>query len=525
MGTGQPLRNNEAAWSQISPTALESEERRVLKLGADIAQNLTVRATSPLKVKLEELQHEKNELSQKERKAADEKAKMEGEMKRTEKACQNKLDQIKAEAERTVLGLEQQIRDLSRRHKEAMASRTSQEAQQMKMANDTLAAVRSEAQKALEKAKRDAHAAARTAAADVKAAEAKRVAEGEAAAKEHAKAQRDFEAKLAEVRAVSASGAAAAAAEAEARLKSGAGQAAAKLAEVMEAARVTAEEAEARLVAEAKAAAEKLEDAMEASRIAAEEAEARRVAEEKAAAGKLREVMEAAKVAAMEAEARLKAGSGELGAKLAEAEEAARVAAAAADAKLKAEQEAAAAKLMEVTREFEARMKAGSGEVGAKLAVVEEAARVAAAESAAKIETLEAAAAAKEIEMAKLERRLNEVEKAARATMKANATGMPWPAVNASAATIQAHARGNHARLVELPHAMRVKSFVLQAVLRISGDTMRTNFVAWREQAKVQILKRGEVKPKNYGKSARLRRAKQEQLRKSMMLDEAPVLS
>ena len=109
--------------------------------------------------------------------------------------------------------------------------------------------------------------------------------------------------------------------------------------------------------------------------------------------------------------------------------------------------------------------------------------------------------------------------------MKANATGMPWPAVNASAATIQAHARGNHARLVELPHAMRVKSFVLQAVLRISGDTMRTNFVAWREQAKVQILKRGEVKPKNYGKSARLRRAKQEQLRKSMMLDEAPVLS
>ena len=104
---------------------------------------------------------------------------------------------------------------------------------------------------------------------------------------------------------------------------------------------------------------------------------------------------------------------------------------------------------------------------------MEEAARVAAAESAAKIETLEAAAAAKEIEMAKLERRLNEAEKAARATMKANATGMPWPAVNASAATIQAHARGNHARLVELPHAMRVKSFVLQAVLRISGDTSR----------------------------------------------------
>ena len=118
------MRNNEAAWSQISPTALESEERRVLKLGADIAQNLTVRATSPLKVKLEELQNENNELSQKERKAADEKAKMAGEMKRTEKACQNKLDQIKAEAERTVLGLEQQIRDLSRRHKEAMASRT-----------------------------------------------------------------------------------------------------------------------------------------------------------------------------------------------------------------------------------------------------------------------------------------------------------------------------------------------------------------------------------------------------------------
>ena len=126
--------------------------------------------------------------------------------------------------------------------------------------------------------------------------------------------------------------------------------------------------------------------------------------------------------------------------------------------------------------------------------------------------------------MAKLERRLNEAEKAARATMKANATGMPWPAVNASAATM-AHARGNHARLVELPHAMRVKSFVLQAVLRISAIRCARTSSRGASRRRYRSSSEGRssrrITARARGSS---RRAKQEQLRKSMMLEEAPVL-